>query len=198
MAGPVAQSLWLALPAALTGILHMVVVKRGLWPRLAVPLDGGQTFRGAPLFGPNKTWRGALFIVAAGAALGLVQGLVAGPWAAARGLLPVALEADGRAGLALGYAGLNAVLGVGYVLGELPNSFLKRRIAIAPGRTASGAVGLAFFLLDQADSVIGALGLAALVFGIPGRVLAAGILALTLLHLAINGTLFALRLRRHL
>ena len=60
---------------------------------------------------------------------------------------------------ATGYAVVNAVLGLGYVLGELPNSFAKRRVKIQPGKTIGGVLGALFFVLDQADSVIAAIGL---------------------------------------
>ena len=35
-----------------------IVIKRDLFALLARPIDGGRTFRGQPLFGRNKTWRG--------------------------------------------------------------------------------------------------------------------------------------------
>jgi CDP-archaeol synthase len=40
------------------------------------------------------------------------------------------------------------------VLGELPNSFLKRRLGIAPGRQRRSPGGALFSLYDQADFVL--------------------------------------------
>jgi hypothetical protein len=48
-----------------------------------------------------------------------------------------------------------ASLGLAYVLAELPNSFIKRRLDIAPGKNATGIKGILFTVIDQADSIIG-------------------------------------------
>ena len=50
---------------------------------------------------------------------------------------------------------IGAVLGLAYVVFELPNSFIKRRLKIKPGKTAKGIKGMIFFLIDQIDSIIG-------------------------------------------
>ena len=47
------------------------------------------------------------------------------------------------------------LMGTGMTLGELPNSFLKRRLAIPPGQKKSGIMGCLFFLFDQVDLMIG-------------------------------------------
>ena len=45
------------------------------------------------------------------------------------------------------------LLGAGVVLGELPNSFLKRRLGIAPGEKRPSPLGVALAVYDQADFV---------------------------------------------
>jgi hypothetical protein len=47
------------------------------------------------------------------------------------------------------------LLGFGMAVGELPNSFLKRQLDVAPGQRKGGLSGVAFFLLDQVDLAIG-------------------------------------------
>jgi hypothetical protein len=47
------------------------------------------------------------------------------------------------------------LIGLGTVLGELPNSFLKRRMGVAPGTQRRSAAGLALTVLDQGDFVFG-------------------------------------------
>ncbi len=47
------------------------------------------------------------------------------------------------------------LLGLGMTLGELPNSFVKRQLEIPPGKAKNGLLGVAFFLFDQVDLVIG-------------------------------------------
>ena len=90
------------------------------------------------LFGANKTYRG-LACVALGTAVGFVL--------IRPSLLPMDPPGLALVGLCVGAAAMAA---------ELPNSFLKRRLGIAPGSQASGARGVAFHVLDQVDMVFGA------------------------------------------
>lgn len=202
--GPLAQAWWISAPVIVAGVAHMLVVKRRWLQGLARPLDGGRTLGGRPVFGPNKTWRGLLFMAVAPALLGALQGAAWGSRAAEAGLEPIDLAglgarlgATGQAASCAGYALLGLVLGLGYGLGELPNSFLKRRLAIEPGQARAGVVGALFVLLDQADSVLAALGLG-LCLGLPWAVFLAGVVSLTALHLLLNAALYAARLRRNL
>ncbi|MBI4576944.1 MAG: CDP-archaeol synthase [Planctomycetes bacterium] len=202
----VGQAFWLALPVTLAGVVHMAVVRLDLLPTLRAPLDGGRTWGKHRVLGDHKTWRGLFVMVAAPAALGLAQGLLAGGWAARHGLECLDMEALGRrlgatgagAGVGLAYLALNGVLGLGYALGELPNSLVKRRLGVEPGRRGSGVAGTALFLVDQADSVVAALGLAWLCVGLPWEVALVGVVCLTGLHLAMNVGLYAAGLRREL
>jgi len=41
------------------------------------------------------------------------------------------------------------------MLSELPNSVLKRQLRVAPGAAGRGIVGLAFYVLDQVDMLLG-------------------------------------------
>lgn len=213
MAHALAQCLWLALPVVLAGILHMVVVKKDWLPGLKRPVDGGLTLGGERLFGDNKTWRGFVVMIALSALLGAIQGLLGGGWWG-QGENPWPIDYPriepvfGELGpvdnyspphlCALMYTVVSAVAGLGYALGELPNSFLKRRVKIEPGKTGSGALGAVFFVLDQGDSVFAALGLVWLVFGCSLTVLVTGVVTLTLIHLALNWTLYFLRVRKNL
>jgi hypothetical protein len=51
-------------------------------------------------------------------------------------------------------AGHGAALGVGVVVGELPNSLLKRQLDIAPGSQRGSVPGYALSVLDQGDFVL--------------------------------------------
>jgi hypothetical protein len=198
----VAQSLWLAAGITVSGVLHMVVVKKDLFAALRVPLDGGRSLGGERIFGDHKTWRGVVFMIVATAGLGALQGLLGGGWAQGAGLAPMDFARfgvlDGALAQASGYALVNAVLGFGYVVGELPNSFAKRRFGIVPGKTDQGLKGRLFLLVDQADSVIAGLGIGALCFGWSLRFVLTGIATLTLLHLGFNFVLFLARVRKNL
>ena len=125
---------WAFLPALGGALAHAPVLRYDLLPRLKRPLD-----RGSGLFGDNKTWRGALMM--SGGTLAATAALTRFDWFRRR------LPAELRDAPPLAYG---ALLGAGVVLGELPNSFLKRRLGIAPG--ASG--GLVLSVLDQGDFVL--------------------------------------------
>jgi hypothetical protein len=132
-------------PLFLGLVFHGFCIKFG-WLRFAsIPIDRGVRFRGRPLFGANKTYRGVL-AVAVGSALGYcLQGinptLQPQPW---HGLSFAALAA---LGFAIGAAGM---------LSELPNSLLKRQLAIAPGSPGTGPAAALFYLYDQVDFLVGA------------------------------------------
>jgi len=57
-----------------------------------------------------------------------------------------------------------AICGASYVVAELPNSFIKRRLGIAPGARAVRR-GRLQYLVDQADSVAGCLIALRLLYG---------------------------------
>ncbi|MBI6546827.1 MAG: CDP-archaeol synthase [Cyanobacteria bacterium NC_groundwater_1444_Ag_S-0.65um_54_12] len=183
--------LWLALPMVMAGAIHMGIVKRDIFPRLRVPVDGHLTFRGKRLFGDHKTWRGFLVLITGCMVVMTMQFLLALYYPAVRSI-----------GL-FDYTSVNplyagAVLGLGYALGELPNSFLKRQLEIAPGVTASGITGLCFLILDQADSVLGCLLLLPLIW-VPSLKVASEILGVcTALHLAFNASFFLIGIRKRL
>ncbi|MGK0362163.1 MAG: hypothetical protein ACI9U2_004483, partial [Bradymonadia bacterium] len=127
----IADALWTVVPVIVGGLTHVVAIHLNALPRLALmPIDGGRTHNGVRLFGDNKTWRGVVVMTLACAFWGAVQGVgaTAGWWA------PPALLVEG--GLNAGAWG--ALLGLGYILGELPNSYLKRQNGIAPGAAATG------------------------------------------------------------
>jgi hypothetical protein len=91
------------------------------------------------MFGANKTYRGIICV-----ALGTAAGFAL--------LRPSLLRPMGLSGMAL----VGLFVGAAAMAAELPNSFLKRRLGIAPGAQAHGPRGFAFHVLDQVDLVLGA------------------------------------------
>lgn len=156
-------------------ILHAPVLALDLFKPLKRPLDGGATIGGRRLFGDNKTWRGAIFMTAgpALAALALTR------WPAFRHALPDAV-ADAPALL------WGALVGLGVVVGELPNSFLKRRLDIAPGTQRRTGVGVALIVLDQGDLVPGVWLCLAPVYVLPLLTGLVAFAAVAVVHLIIN------------
>jgi len=137
----IAQAAWFFLPAALAnaspiGMAALPVVKH--WN---APVDFHKRFRGKPILGPHKTWRGILTgMVVATIVLWLQQLAVTHfGWAAS-------------AGRGIPYATLPTLLlgpafGLGALLGDAIKSFFKRQRG-----TDSGATWIPF---DQLDYVIG-------------------------------------------
>lgn len=168
------DSVLLALPLIVSGSLHMVVVRRDLLPSLKIPL-----WRAG--FGANKTLRGFV-VMPVLTLLGLaLTRLVA---------RPELFSFD-----AVNAWWLGTLLGLSYVLFELPNSFLKRRMGIPPGKQAERNRAL-FFLLDHLDSSTGCAIAYALLLRPPFPVLLAFWLLAPGIHIAVNLMLFALRLRK--
>ena len=133
---------WAFLPALGGALAHAPVLRYDLLAPLKLPLDGGATFGGRRLFGDNKTLRGAL-VMAGGTTVAAIA-LTRQRWF--RDRLPGELR-DAPPAL------YGLLLGAGVVLGELPNSFVKRRLGIAPGGMRRSALGGAIAVYDQADFV---------------------------------------------
>ncbi len=171
--------LWLAFPVMLAAGVHIIVIKKNWLAFLKRPLDGGRTWRGVRVFGDNKTVRGALIMITA-AGFGMwLQGIVR---------LPSLEYFDyGETNLIAG----GSLLGLGFVLGELPNSFLKRRRGFAAGQHA----GPFFAFLDQVDSVIGVLLLMYVIWTPPLRVWLWALALGSGVHIAFNSVFVLLGLK---
>ena len=190
--GPVAQALWLALPVTLAGLTHVLVIdRRGLAQLSAIRLDGGLELRGRPLFGANKTLRGAIVMMSACVVWTVIVDLLQ------RGLgLDDSLRFIPRE--QLGSLALGLLLGLAYIVGELPNSFIKRQLDIGPGAAAKGRARPVFWLLDQLDSAVAILAIVS-VFRAPSFVFVLTLLSLTLaVHPAVAALMVALGLKERI
>ena len=145
------QSVWLCLPLILGGITHVAVIKRNALSSLArLRLDGGMKLRGRDLFGANKTVRGAVVMICATMF-----------WTSILDGIQAALNLDADLRYIpidqLGSPSLGFLLGSAYIVGELPNSLVKRQLNIHPGSAASGHLQKLFWLVDQVDSTVAVL-----------------------------------------
>ncbi len=136
------------IPILVAGLGHVAVIRLDLFKFLAaVPLDFGLTLGGKRLFGENKTLRGIAVMCVATAGCVMIETLLATWWAWARDL---------AAPFQLAHPMIwGALAGAGYSVGELPNSFAKRRLGVAPGAIATGWSRPIFWTIDQIDSVAG-------------------------------------------
>lgn len=135
-------ALWFFLPAALANMAPIIAAKIPALQKYNAPMDGGRTFRGKPLLGKNKTWRGLFAGIIAGTLTLWVQQLTIDhtPWA--------------EQAAAIGYVDLPVlVLGplfaIGTLGGDAVKSFCKRQMGAAPGK--------AWPFFDQVGEILGAI-----------------------------------------
>jgi CDP-archaeol synthase len=171
---------WVFLPVLGAPLAHAPVLRLDLLRGLKRPIDGG-----TGVFGDNKTWRGAVVMFAG--AFAATQAL----WRVApyRARLPAELATAPP-------AAVGAALGVGVVAGELPNSFLKRRLGIAPGSRRRTPFGIALSIYDQADWVPLTALLLRPAYRMPPRDVASAFAVVAAVHVPINLIGYALGARR--
>ncbi len=147
---PFACAIFLVIAFTFAGFVHTLWLRSRLSQRFCTPLDLGGSFRGKRIFGENKTLRGFMAIVPATAGSFLILGIVVSNhpdlslrlWALSPG----------------SYAFLGLAAGLGFMLGELPNSFIKRQLGIGPGKApGKSSAKVVFFALDRLDSITGML-----------------------------------------
>jgi hypothetical protein len=184
---PLACALFLLAAFTLAGIAQTAWFAAPMSRAFAVPLDGGLRVRGRRLFGDNKTTRGFVVMVPATAgAFALLAALAGDRMAVGLWDLPTPT-----------YAFLGAWAAVGFMAGELPNSFIKRQLDISPGEAPRSFTWTAVqFVGDRLDSGLGMLVAISLVVptspGTWGYVLLIG----PAIHWSFSFALFRLGLKR--
>lgn len=183
------------LPVILSGILNMVFTKTKVYKKYNFPIDKNKYLAdGKRIFGDNKTWIGFASMIFICIAVQLLWGSVARlSGLDAHNELYHLHQNRFSYNLLIG-----ALWGLVYMLLELPNSFIKRRLDIEPGKTKKSAVGAVFFVIDQIDSLIG---VAAVIyfFSDISFVKCLGYIALGgITHIVVNLILFKLKVRRNL
>ena len=144
-------AVFLLLAFGLAGVAHVLWLRSAWSKPFARPLDGGASMGGRRVFGDNKTVRGLMMMpVAAAAAFAF--------FAASRDALPSWLAAGIWALPVTVMAAVGFVAGLAFMLAELPNSFFKRRIDVAPGEAPAAPAWRAVCLvIDRCDSTLGVL-----------------------------------------
>jgi len=127
-------------PLLFAGILHhLVIIRYDLFSFLSKPIDHDIHLKGKPLFGKSKTWRGILLVpILSGIGSLIISQII---------IIPLALHPF--------LIGL--LLGTGYAIAELPNSFIKRQFNIEAGEKSKDKFRTIFLIIDQIDSVIGSI-----------------------------------------
>lgn len=181
MLDPIACGLFLLVAFTLAGIAQTTWFASPASRAFSQPLDAGMCIRGRRLFGANKMLRGFVVMVPASAAAFTVLGSAA---PASLGIWDLP---------ALSYAALGALAGFGFMAGELPNSFVKRQLDIAPGsgspRTASATLQ---FVIDRLDSGIGMLVVVSLIVPTPWTTWGVVLLVGPIIHWSFSIVMFRL------
>ena len=140
------------MPVIIAGIINMIFTKTSVYRKYRYPIDGVKKLKdGKRLFGDNKTWIGFFSMIIFTSLAQIIWGSICSfNWFIGRNYLYNAIENTVLNNLFIG-----ALFGLAYVLCELPNSYIKRRIDIAPGKTVTGVKGVICYLFDQIDSIIG-------------------------------------------
>lgn len=159
------KSFWLLLPAAF-GNMAPVLFK---WiPFLNVPVDLNKTFRGKPIFGEHKTYRGFLFGILTAIFIVYLQQI---------------FYTQTQSLTVIDYSQINIFLlgflmGFGALLGDLIESFFKRQVDIDSGKP--------WFPFDQIDWVIGSLIVSSLYISHSREIIIISIILLGFLHPLVN------------
>ena len=147
---PLRCALFVITAFVIAGVLQTIWLQSTISRRLAVPLDAGLMFRGRRVFGENKTLRGLAVMVPGAAVIFYMLGSMLetgrSSWSGIWMLGPEQLAVVG------------AAAGVGFMVGELPNSFIKRQLGIGPGDAPRQSwARVVCFLGDRFDSILGML-----------------------------------------
>lgn len=185
------------LPVVVAGILNMVWCKVRACDFLKVPIDFGKNMPdGRRIFGENKTFKGFVGMVIFGAVLSVLWGLIA---KASPALADFNYFYRNYDNTFLYNLMTGALSGFAYALFELPNSFLKRRLGITPGKNdINGAKRVFFIFLDQADSVFGCVLVVCIFFPLPVWFYFVYVLVGALTHIIMNMLLYFCHLRKNM
>lgn len=165
----VIQSLWYILPAGLANMTPVFV--RRHFKFLDIPIDFGKTYRGKPVFGPHKTWRGMIFGVLISVSFISLQALLYFNFETFRKISLFRFEE-------VNFVLLGGLLGFGTLFGDLVKSFFKRQMNVAPG--------VKFFPWDQIDFILGALLFSSIIFRPPWQVYVFLIMVIPFFHILLN------------
>lgn len=134
-------AIWFLLPAAISNATPVFAAALPFLKKFNAPIDGGKTWRGHPLLGPHKTWRGIITGIITATLILWIQQLLFGQFEWAQYL---ANDVDYSA---LPVLLLGPLFAIGALGGDAVESFLKRQRNIKSGGS--------WVPFDQLDYIIG-------------------------------------------
>ena len=183
------------IPPIISGVLNMIWCKLPVLQKIQVPIDFGKNFIDKKrIFGENKTWKGLVGYII----LNIITTIF---W----GIICNIANLNNFNYFYINYQNTTAfnafiglLLGLGYSLFELPNSFFKRRLNITPGKTITGFKKIIFIFLDQADSVFGCCLVVWIFYNLGFKLYLIYVLVGAFTHIILNMILYFLRLRKNM
>ena len=184
-------------PVILAGVFNMLFLKIPFLKSYCRPIDGGKNWiDGKRIFGDSKSVLGFWLMTLLGGFMELFWGLLLkGLGETKRSLLYLYFENAPGFNFLIGM-----LFGFLYMLFELPNSFIKRRLSVSASAQGDRRRGLKliFFILDQIDSMLGImLCLGILVHLTPAQTVLAIFLG-GFTHVLVNCLLILFRVRKYL
>lgn len=179
------QGVTMVIPLAMSGAVLILCMSKGWLRKIDRPIDFGATLWGQPLLGPSKSFRGAIIHLVVATAVTVLLHL-----------------ASGFAWVAPQYQSDPLPLGVGntvaYLVGEMLNSFVKRRLGISPrGKAASAWARRVQALIDNVDGTIMSGVFLVVFYRVSPELLVTGFVVAVVVHAATDSLMRRLRLKRH-
>lgn len=175
--GDYLRILLLSVPLIFGGVIHMFAVKKNILSYFNKPIH-------QRWFGQNKTWRGFF-----------IMPLATFPGVIVSRQLEMIFDINGQVFTQHSPVLIAVLLGLGYCLAELPNSYVKRRLGVKEGQTSKNYKWM-FIIIDQADSAFGCLFAYKLIAPISWMLFWKTVAFGTCLHLLINILLFKAKMRK--
>ena len=171
------KTFWFLLPA---GIANMSPVLFKWVPFLNFPVDFNFVYKGEPLFGKNKTYRGFVF--------GIIMAIFV------IYLQTVSYSSFTKEISFIDYSNVNIFLlgflfGFGALMGDLVKSFFKRRLNIKSGNT--------WIFFDQVDWIIGSLIFVSFYINISLKQVIISVILFGIIHPIINILGYFLKIKKN-
>ena len=179
----------------IAGIANMIFTKTKLYKRYNRPIDGGKILNdGKRVLGNNKTIIGFISMII----FNILAQLICGNIYKTLGISSSLELYQEFNNMWINNIIIGFLFGFAYMICEIPNSFVKRRLDINPGKTDKGIKGIIFLVIDQIDSLIGVVLVLNIIsdIGIIKSIMYVILGAFT--HISINFILYKLKIRRNI
>ncbi len=184
------------MPVIFAGIFTMIWCCLPILKKLKKPIDAGICLSdGERLFGDNKTWKGFVGYIFMNTLFSVLWGWGCNSVAylSSHNFFYRSYENTLMYNLLVG-----VLLGLGYALFELPNSFFKRRLGIIPGKAPTGFKRVFFIFIDQADSLFGCVLVVCLFYKMSVGFYFTYVFVGALTHIILNMLLYFVHLRKNM